>query len=103
MPETAKGRPTVSGEGTQATAEVVEGRRSTKGNVQQAAALRTQGRAGVPIGLLGVREAARRNKRTRFTALLHHVNLDLLRDSFYKLKKKAAPGVDGVTWGEYEV
>ena len=47
---------------------------------------------------IGVREAARRDKRTRFTALLHHVTVDLLRDSFYALKREAAPGVDGVTW-----
>jgi RNA-directed DNA polymerase len=49
-----------------------------------------------------VRERARKNKQERFTALLHHVNVDLLRDSFYGLKRKAAPGVDGVTWREYE-
>jgi len=53
-------------------------------------------------GLNGVRERARKNKQERFTALLHHVNVDLLRDSFYGLKRKAAPGVDGVTWKEYE-
>ena len=41
-------------------------------------------------------------KQERFTALLHHVKVDLLRDSFYALKRKAAPGVDGVTWQEYE-
>jgi group II intron reverse transcriptase/maturase len=38
----------------------------------------------------------------KFTALLHHLTVDLLRDSFYSLKRKAAPGVDGVTWQEYE-
>ena len=38
----------------------------------------------------------------RFTALLHHVTVDLLRDSFYALKREAAPGVDGMTWQEYE-
>jgi len=103
MPETAKGQPKGSREKASAAAEEVEGRRSTKGNVQQAVTPRTQGRPGVSIGLLGVRAAARRDKRTRFTALLHHVNQDLLRDSFYKLKKQAAPGVDGVTWREYEV
>lgn len=103
MPDTAKGRPKVSREGIRAMAEEVEESKPTKGNVQQAAALRTLGRAGVSTGLLSVRAAARRDKRTRFTALLHHVNLDLLRDSFYKLKKQAAPGVDGVTWWDYEV
>jgi len=54
------------------------------------------------LGLNGVRERARKNKQERFTALLHHVTVDLLRDSYYGLKRKAAPGVDGVTWKEYE-
>ncbi len=53
-------------------------------------------------GLNGVRERARKNKQEQFTALLHHVTFDLLRESFYGLKRKAAPGVDGVTWAEYE-
>src|SRR5437773_12037167 len=53
-------------------------------------------------GLNGVRERARKNKQERFTALLHHVTVELLRESFYGLKRKAAPGVDGVTWKEYE-
>ena len=62
----------------------------------------TQSGATVSQGLHGVREAARRDKGLRFTALLHHVNEGLLRDSFYLLKKDAAPGVDRVTWGAYE-
>jgi hypothetical protein len=49
-----------------------------------------------------VRKAAKENKEMRFTALLHHLTIDLLRESFYSLKRKAAPGVDGVTWQEYE-
>ncbi len=53
-------------------------------------------------GLAGVRKAAKGNKEMKFTALLHHVTVDLLRESFYTLKRKAAPGVDGVTWKEYE-
>jgi group II intron reverse transcriptase/maturase len=53
-------------------------------------------------GLNGVRKAARERKQERFTALLHHVTVDLLRDSFFALKRQAAPGVDGVTWQEYE-
>jgi group II intron reverse transcriptase/maturase len=56
----------------------------------------------VSQGLAGVRKAARENKEMKFTALLHHLTVDLLRDSFYSLKRKAAPGVDGVTWQEYE-
>ncbi len=53
-------------------------------------------------GLAGVRRAARERKEMKFTALLHHLTVALLRDSFYALKRKAAPGVDGVTWQEYE-
>src|SRR5207302_6484670 len=53
-------------------------------------------------GLDGVRKAAKERRQERFTALLHHLNVDLLRDSFYALQRKASPGVDGVTWQEYE-
>ena len=53
-------------------------------------------------GLASVRKAARKDKKVRFTALLHHLNVDRLRESFYALKREAAPGVDGVTWQEYE-
>ena len=52
--------------------------------------------------LQGVRRTAKEKKQERFTALLHHVTVDLLRESFHGLKKQAAPGVDGVTWKEYE-
>jgi RNA-directed DNA polymerase len=56
----------------------------------------------VSQGLASVRKAARQDKKVRFTALLHHLTVDRLRESFYALKRKAAPGVDGVTWQEYE-
>jgi len=49
-----------------------------------------------------VRKAARHRKKERFTALLHHINQDTLRMAFYALKRDAAPGVDGVTWTDYE-
>ena len=62
----------------------------------------TQSGERVTQGLQGVRERARRNKQERFTALLHHVTPALLRESYYGLKRKAAPGVDGMTWKEYE-
>jgi len=52
--------------------------------------------------LRGVRKVARERKQERFTALLHHLTVDLLRESFYVLKRQAAPGVDGVRWKEYE-
>ena len=83
-------------------AEVVEGRASTKENIQQAHRPSTQSGRGVSQGLRGVREAARESKQERFTALLHHLTVDLLRESYYALKRQAAPGVDGVRWAEYE-
>ena len=82
-------------------AEVLEGRRPTKENIQQAPASRTQGRTSASSALLGVREVARRDHRLRFTALLHHVTVGRLRDSFSALTRAAAPGVDGVTGAAY--
>jgi group II intron reverse transcriptase/maturase len=82
-------------------AESVEGRGSTKGNVARQTADRTQSRATASSGLSGVRQAARRDKRMRFTALLHHVTRPLLLRSFLHLKRAAAPGIDGVTWDDY--
>jgi RNA-directed DNA polymerase len=63
---------------------------------------RTQSRCSVSQGLDRVRNAAKQRKKERFTALLHHVTVDLLRDAFLALKRRAAPGVDGVTWQDYE-
>ena len=90
-----------SNNGEQLPAESEEGSCSTKGNAEETNTHRTQGRERVSQGLGGVREAARRDRKQRFTALLHHVTVDLLRDSYQRLKKQAAPGVDGVTWQEY--
>src|ERR1022692_5284745 len=73
-----------------------------KENIDQPHMLPTQRGKGVSQGLDGVRNAARERKQERFTALLHHFKIDLLRDSFYALKRQASPGVDGVTWREYE-
>jgi len=83
-------------------AESEEGRPSIKENAGQPHTYPTQSGKGVSQGLAGVRKAARENKEMRFTALLHHLTVDLLRESFYSLKRKAAPGVDGITWHEYE-
>ena len=88
--------------GGQPSAEGMEGRRPAKENIGQATAPRTQSRISELSDLLGVRKVARKEKRTRFTALLHHVTVNLLRDSYYTLKRDAAPGVDGMTWQEYE-
>jgi RNA-directed DNA polymerase len=83
-------------------AENEEGRPSIKENAGQPRTCPTQSGEGVSQGLAGVRKAARENREMRFTALLHHLTVNLLRESFYSLKRKAAPGVDGVTWYEYE-
>jgi RNA-directed DNA polymerase len=86
----------------QASAESGEGRVQTKENIVQSHKPLTQSGKGLSQGLHGVRQAARERKQERFTALLHDVNVDLLRDSFFALQRKASPGVDGVTWQEYE-
>jgi RNA-directed DNA polymerase len=83
-------------------AEPVERRPGTKGNAEQQSTLRTQSRDRVTQALNRVRQAARQRKKEKFTALLHHITVDLLRKSFKALKRKAAPGVDGVTWQDYE-
>lgn len=83
-------------------AEGVEGRPLTKENTHQSSTPPTQCGERVSQGLAGVRRAAQARKGEKFTALLHHLTTELLRDSFYALKRQAAPGVDGVTWQEYE-
>ena len=84
-------------------AEMVEGRGVAKGNADESPASRTQSRIhDASTGLEGIRETAKRNRKCRFTALLHHVTPSLLVESFYALRKQAAAGVDGVTWQEYE-
>src|SRR6201981_2662743 len=83
-------------------AEPVEPRPGAKGNAEQQSTLRTQGRERVTQALGRVRLAARQREKEQFTALLHHINVDTLRTAFYALKRKAAPGVDGMTWQDYE-
>lgn len=86
----------------QPVAEPVERRTGAEGNAGQQSTLRSQSRDRVTQALDRVRQAARQKKKERFTALLHHVNVDSLRSAFYALKRKAAPGVDGMTWQDYE-
>src|ERR1700751_4331176 len=86
----------------QPAAEAVERRAGAKGNAAQQSTHRTQSRKRVTQALSRVRQAARHRKKERFTALLHHLNVDTLRTAFLALKRKAAPGVDGVTWQDYE-
>src|SRR5580692_10107969 len=81
--------------------EIVEGRPLTKENAEEPNPHRMQGRESGSNGLDRVRQAAQRDKQLRFTALLHHVTIDLLRSSYYDLKRHAAAGVDGVTWQAY--
>jgi RNA-directed DNA polymerase len=83
-------------------AEAMEGRGGAKGNAGQQSTRQTQSWVGVSQALDRIRQAARRDRKARFTALLHHVTVDLLRWAFLQLRRKAAPGADGVTWAQYE-
>jgi RNA-directed DNA polymerase len=83
-------------------AEPEEPREGTEGNTGEQHTRRTPSRASVSQGLERVREAARKRKKERFTALLHHVTIDLLKDAYSWLKREAAPGVDGQTWQSYK-
>ena len=83
-------------------AEAMEPRAGAKENVAQRNTRRTQSRESVLQSLGRIRQAAMRDKGTVFTALLHHVTPELLDWAFFQLKKTAAPGVDGVTWDQYE-
>ena len=86
----------------QAAAERVERRAETKGNADQQSTRRTQSRASVTQALERIRIAARERKKERFTALFHHISIDLLEEAFYELKENAAPGVDRLRWTDYE-
>ena len=86
----------------QPAAEAMERRRGTEGNACQHNTRRAQNRESVTQALERVRQAARTRKKERFTALLHHVDIDLLRTAFFALQRAAAPGVDGLTWPDYQ-
>jgi len=83
-------------------AEPVEPRAETEGNASQQSTLRAQSRVSVSQALERIRRVARERKKERFTALLHHISIDLLGEAFFELKKDAAPGIDGLTWRTYE-
>ena len=85
-----------------AAAEAMEGRGEAKGNVVRGSTCQTQSWESVSPALDRIRETAKQDKSVRFTALLHHVSVELLRWSFYQLKRRAAAGIDGVTWDQYE-
>jgi group II intron reverse transcriptase/maturase len=82
--------------------EVQEGSGLTKGNSPDRHDGRTQGRAHPSDGIERVRQAARRDRKQRFTALMHHVyDVDRLRRAYFALKRDAAAGIDGETWRHY--
>jgi group II intron reverse transcriptase/maturase len=96
-------------------AEMGEGRNGPMENMEQNGICRTQSRTKargcsgssksakeMSHGLLRVRKVAKEDKNTRFTALMHHITPETLKESYYALKKRAAPGVDGCTWEEYQ-
>jgi RNA-directed DNA polymerase len=88
--------------GAPRTAEGMEGRGLAKGNPDQQTRFRTQGRGDLRHALRRIRQAARKDKRIRFTALWHHVyRVERLREAYYKVKRNASPGVDGETWRSY--
>jgi RNA-directed DNA polymerase len=83
-------------------AESGEPRAGTKGNASQQSTRRTQSRENVSQALDRIRQVARQRKKERFTALFHHISVDLLRTAFFALKRDAAAGVDGLKWQDYE-
>src|SRR5262245_28896195 len=85
-----------------ATAEPVEPRAETEGNADQQSTCRAQSRISVSQALERIRKVARERKKERFTALFHHISVDLLEEAFYELKEDAAPGVDRLAWTDYE-
>ena len=86
----------------QPAAEGAEGRGLTEGNLPQQNALRTQRRESAPSALERVRQAAARDRKMRFTALLHHIyDPETLRTAYFNLKRDAAAGVDGERWRHY--
>src|SRR5216683_1709511 len=83
-------------------AESVEQRAGTKGNADQQSTRRAQERESVSQALGRIRQAAKQRKKEKFTTLFHHISVELLRLSFFEIKKGAAPGVDGLMWQDYE-
>jgi RNA-directed DNA polymerase len=83
-------------------AESGEPRAETEGNAGQQSTCRAQSRISVSQALERIRKVAREKKKERFTALLHHLSIDLLEQAFFELKEDAAPGVDRLTWTDYE-
>src|ERR1700747_1849978 len=103
MKLTNKAEPSVErSAGEPYAAESVERRAGTKGNAGQQSTRRTQSRESVSQALERIRKVARERKKERFTALYHYISVDLLEEAFFQLKANAAPGVDRLTWKDYE-
>src|ERR1700756_2686884 len=98
LPVVAKKR---TNKAVSAAAELVERRGGAKENAELQSTVRTPSRAAVSQAQSRIREAVIRNRRDKLTALMHHLSVDVLRASFFGLKKFAAPGVDEMTWTEY--
>src|SRR3954452_8553729 len=95
------GKPTNKAE--RSAAEPVEPRAEAEGNASQQSTGRAQSRGTVSQALARIRQAARQRKKEKFTALLHHISIDLLDEAFFELKEDAAAGVDGLSWADYEL
>jgi retron-type reverse transcriptase len=95
-------QPTVEASAGASAAEPVEPRAWTKGNADQHSTCRAQNRVSVEQALERIRKVARERKKERFTALFHHISIELLEQSFFELEENAAPGVDRLTWTDYE-
>src|ERR1700741_7916 len=98
----AEGPPVARPAGEKHAAEPGERRAWTEGNADQQSTCRTQCRESVSQALERIRKVARERKKEKFTALLHHITVELLEDSFFELRREAAAGIDGLTWEAYE-
>jgi RNA-directed DNA polymerase len=86
----------------QPAAEPMEPRAEAKGNADQQRTRRAQDRESVSQALDRIRQVAKTRKKEKFTTLFHHLNVPMLRTAFLALRREAAPGVDGLTWQDYE-
>jgi RNA-directed DNA polymerase len=84
-----------------AVAESGEGSSGVDGNTRLQSKVRTQSREALSQAQCRIREAVNRNRKEKLTALLHHINVDVLRAAFFALARKVAPGIDGMTWAAY--
>ena len=102
-PTNKAGQPAADPTASEPTAaEPVERRAGTKGNAGQQSTCRAQNRISVEQALERIRKVATERKKERFTALFHHISIELLEEAFYELQENAAPGVDRLTWRAYE-